>query len=300
MNDPLKDPDLASGLLFFIIFGLLGWGLLYLTANHRKTLYLQAKIFVYAYVIRFVFSIAVYQLGLVKVLGDEDGIGWYFGVVNYQRWQRIGLFDIGPVLLGAFEGNHKGYYYLLGFLFYLTDSPARFVAAVLNCFCGALTVIFVYRIARSLFSEWVAVRAAWWTCLFPSMIVWSAQTVKEPVVILIETVAIYGCVQLKRSGFSIRHLVLCGLAVVAVAPFRFYAAYITGAAILLALILPDFSKRKFSVLAGAGVAALVIPLMLMSGVLSKHEVQFEQFDAKSVQKFKSDISSGTGSGVKSQ
>ena len=75
------------------------------------------------------------------------------------------------------------------------------VAAVLNCFFGALTVVFAYRIARTLFSEWVAIRVGWWTCLLPSLIVWSGQTVKEPAVIFLETLALYGCVNLSKFRF---------------------------------------------------------------------------------------------------
>ena len=116
--------------------------------------------------------------GLVRVLGDEDGSGWYGGVLLMQNWtqRKIGLVDLPVALAEAFQQQHRGYFYLLGGLFYITDAPARLPAAVLNCFFGALTVVFVYRVAHSLFSNWVAENVGWLCCIFPSLIIWSAQT----------------------------------------------------------------------------------------------------------------------------
>jgi 4-amino-4-deoxy-L-arabinose transferase-like glycosyltransferase len=188
---------------------------------------------------------------------------------------------------------------MLAWMFYTTDAPARLPAAVLNCFIGALTVVMAYRIARSLFSEWVAVKVAWWTCLLPSMIIWSSQTLKEPTVIFLETIVLYGCVRLKVKGFSLRHILACALAIVLVLPFRFYAAYIAGAAVALALMMPQFGKKKLSVGSAIGVAACILPIVMMSSALVSSEAQIERFDLKRIQKFREDIAVGAGSGVTS-
>lgn len=292
--------NIDFGIVLFILLGLLGWFLLTLTRNHSQTRVLQLKLFLWAYALRFAMSLAIYQFGLVSILGDDDAIGWYYGVSYYNAWARSSFLDLPALLMGAFEGQHRGYYYMLGTLFYVTDSPGRFPAAVLNCFFGALTVVFVYRIARTLFSEWVAIRVGWWTCFFPSLIIWSAQTVKEPAVILLETLALYACVRLKLSGFSLRYIMVCAFAIVLVIPFRFYAAYIVGAAVALTLLLPQIGRRmRFG--SAIGVAALVIPLVVLSGVFVKNEAVMTKFDVQTITKFRNDVSSGEGgdSGVES-
>ncbi|PYP86058.1 MAG: hypothetical protein DMF61_14585 [Blastocatellia bacterium AA13] len=295
----MKDNDLFSGIVLFLVMSMAAIALLHLTWQHRLTMRSQIKLFLYAFGVRFLLSIVIYEYGLVNVLGDEDSSGWMSGLALNSQWTRsgIGLFDLPSVLTGAFQGHHKGYGYLVGALFYVTDSPARMPAAVLNCFFGALTVVFAYRIARTLFSEWAAMRVGWWTCFIPSMVIWSSQTVKEPVVILLETIALYCCVRLKVSGFSVRHLLFCALAIVLVIPFRFYAAYIAGGAVALALILPQFSKGKTSITSLLGVAALVVPMVVMSGVLVQHEAEFEKFDLKQIESFRGNIAKDTGSGV---
>ena len=297
-----KDPDLPFGLVLFVVFGVLGSLVLLSTQKHRETLPMQIKVFATAFALRFISSIAIYQFGLVAVLGDEDSSGWVVGATLRQTWLRqgVGIFELPSVLGGAYSGGHHGYYYLLGLLFYITGSPARMPAAALNCFCGALAVVFAYRIARTLFSDWVAVRVGWWTCFLPSMIVWSAQTLKEPVVILLEVLALYACVHLRKSGFSLRYILLCAAVVILIIPFRFYAAYIIGATILLTLLVPQLSKRKIAIVPLIAVALLVAGFLFGSGQLLQQETQLESFDLQRVQDFKRDVASTGNSGVEAK
>jgi len=150
-----------------------------------------------------------------------------------------------------------------------------------------------------MFSEKVAVRVGWFTCVLPSMLIWSAQTLKEPVVILLETVVLYGCVRLKAEGFSLRHILMCAAAIVLVIPFRFYAAYIAAAAVALSLVIPQIDKRKISIASALGLAAIILPIVTMSGVLVRSEAEFERFDIKRIERFRKDVAVGSGSGVKS-
>ena len=296
-----EDPDLFFGLVLSLLLAIVGSLMLLVTRRNKSTLRFQVRLFLVAFAARAAMSVVIYQFGLVRFLGDEDSSGWFAGVSLRYEWTRrgIALLDLPSVLIGAFEGHHQGYGYLLGALFYITDAPSRLPAAALNCFFGALTVVLAYRIARALFSEWVAVRVAWFACLFPSLIIWSSQTVKEPVVILLEMVALYGCVNLKLSGFSLKYILLCGLAIVLIIPFRFYAAYIAGAAIALSLVLPLITRGKWSIGAMVGMAAVVVPIVLVSGVLVQHEAEFERFDLEQIQSFRINIAKGTGSGIES-
>jgi len=295
----MTDIGMVPGTLLFIVLAMFGTMSLFFTWSHRHTVRTQIALFLSAFGVRFAFSIWVYQLGLVKILHDEDSSGWALGIPMQRLWslQRLSLLDLPYTLLGSFQHEHAGYQYMLGALFYVVNSPTRMVAAVLNGFFGALTVVFAYRIARTLFSEWVAIRVGWWTCLLPSLIVWSAQTVKEPVVIFLETLALYGCVNLKRSGFSVRHAVLCAVTTILVMPFRFYVAYITAGAIVVSLLLPHITRRKMSIASALVVVLLFVPLLFLSGVLIRHEARFDRFDAKFINTYRHGLTVGAGTGV---
>jgi hypothetical protein len=177
--------------------------------------------------------------------------------------------------------------------------------AAMNCFLGALTVILAYRTAILLFSRWTAVRAAWIICFFPSLVIWSAQTLKEPVIIFLEALALYACVNLKLSGFSVKYILLCATAIVLLPPFRFYAAYLAGAVAIMALVLPRIGARlgknrsSFkTAMAAVAVAALIAPLAVYSGYLARNEAAFERFSqVKEIAKFKYYVAEGSGSGV---
>jgi hypothetical protein len=291
--------DLPMALVLLVVLGLAGSLVIGVTQRHRLSLSEQVKLFIVALLVRFAASVVVYEFNFVQVLGDEDASGWLAGVGNWDRWMQrhVSFIDLPGELLASFEGHHRGYGYLVGALFYVIGDPARLPAAVLNCFFGALTVVFVYRLAQTLFSPWVATRAGWLACFFPSMIIWSAQTLKEPVVIFLETVALYACVHLKLSGFSLRYVLLCGLAIVLLLPFRFYAAYIAAAAATLALVLPQLSRARFTFVSGAAVVTLVGGLVITSGLFARNEAYFEKFDLQMVQNFRRNVSKNTGSGV---
>jgi 4-amino-4-deoxy-L-arabinose transferase-like glycosyltransferase len=295
----MTDIGMVPGTVLFIVLAIFGSMSLFFTWNHRDTVRSQTGLFLVAFGTRFAFSIWVYQFGLVKILHDEDSSGWALGIPLQRLWslQRLSLIDLPSALLGSFQHEHAGYQYMLGALFYIVNSPTRMVAAVLNCFVGALTVVFAYRIARTLFSEWVASRVGWWTCLLPSLIVWSAQTVKEPAVIFLETLALYGCVNLKRSGFSVRHVVLCAVATILVIPFRFYVAYVAAGTIVFSLLLPHLTRRKMSIGSALVIVLVFVPLLLLSGVLIRHESRFDRFDAKFISTYRHGLTVGAGTGV---
>src|SRR5579862_9570138 len=282
--------------------------LLRVTWTHRDTLRFQLRLFTIAMLIRFAASLAIYQFGFWATLGDADGIGWWFGDSLRSQWEA-NHFNLVDVLLswsqayqysptvGTFgQANHVGYYYLLATVFFVIGASSRLVAAAINCFAGALVAVYAYRTARTLFSEWVAVRVGWWTCLFPSMIIWSAQTVKEPVVILLEVITLYCCLRLRKSGYALRYVVLSGLSIALMLPFRFYAAYIGMAAFGTVLLVPT-SRRRNVRWSALGLAAFVITITVVAMVLVNSEARIDQFDLDFIQKFRHDIAEGAGSGV---
>jgi 4-amino-4-deoxy-L-arabinose transferase-like glycosyltransferase len=159
-------------------------------------------------------------------------------------------------------------------------------------------VVLVYRIAISLFSRWTAVRAGWAACFFPSLIIWSAQTLKEPVIIFLEALALYACVNLKLSGFSLKYFLICVAAIVLLPPFRFYTAYLAAAVAVMSLVIPWLGKGKSSFKSALAVSALVALLVISSGYMARNEAVIERFtQVKEIASFKSNVARGYGSGV---
>lgn len=298
---PGSNTDFLASLALFA--GLYAIGALSIRATSRsaQVMRFECQLLFVAMAVRFAASLAIYEAGLVDVFRDEDAQGWWGGVQLYNDWtqRELTFFDLPAEVWTAFEhplGNF-GYYYLLGVLFFILDVPARLPAAVLNNFFGALTVVLTYRIAGSLFSPWVANRVAWVSCFLPSLIIWAAQTLKEPVVIFLETAALYSCIQIKTVRGWLPHLIACAACIFFLVAFRFYAAYITGGAIVLALLLPRLSRGRSTMFSGVIVGGALLALLVSSGLLGQHETVFNEYSLSRLQAMRDYTARNTGSGV---
>lgn len=234
--------------MLLLIFG---FYILILDKFNQDTLRQQMQLFFVAFGVRFIMSIAIFHFGLIHVLGDEDASGWKAGYWVAQKWifYEIGLLQLPSALLETFEHENFGYRYMLGFIFYFLDVPSPLIAAALNCFLGALCIVYIYRISITLFSPKVAERVGWLACFFPSLIIWSAQTVKEPVVIFLETFVIYFTVRMAVFGLSVRHILICSISIVVLYTFRFYAGYFLAVSVAVALMLTQMRKHIMSAVA---------------------------------------------------
>jgi hypothetical protein len=294
--------DIFSGIIAFVLLAVVGCLSLLLTRIHRTGLRSQCILFLCAIAIRFILSIAIYGTELhTMVVGDGDDDGWQggLGIIADWEYQGLGLLDLPIAMLDAFKVRHGGYCYVLAVYFTLTRIPSQLSAAALGCFCGAMTAVFAYRIARSLASDWVAWRVGWWTCFFPVMIIWSAQTIKEPFVIQLEVMALYGCLQLRISKFALRHILLCVVCVITLASMRTYAAYLTGLVILITLLLPRLLRRTFRLGAAIGVVGIAIPILSSVGALNRETKPAWEWDLQRVDEFRRGMAKSALSGVES-
>jgi hypothetical protein len=293
----MDDVGLLPGMAISFVFGIVGCALLSVTSTHRATLPFQLRLFLGAYGLRFLMSLVLYAFGLVNLIKDEDGSGWLVGVAFHQEWvdRGIGLVDVPGIVAGAFLSSNKGYYVLLALL-YCFIPPSRLPAAAFNCFLGALAIVFAYRTAASLFSNWVARRVGIWLCIFPSMVMWSAQTVKEPVVILLETVAVYGCIRLRQARIPLPYLVMSLTCIVLLIPFRFYAAYLAAAALIASSLVPASGRGGLNINAKLG-AVLIGGFFVATGLLTHHESQYQHWGSlEHIQRVREYTARTSGSG----
>jgi len=140
----------------------------------------------------------------------------------------------------------------------------------------------------------VASRAGWMVCFFPSMIIWSSMTIKEPIVLCLETFALYNCLCLRKSRFSFRSIFSCIVATLLLPPFRFYAAWMVGMISVFSFFVPDWSQarpqmRSFYKL----LAVFLLPFLLFgSYVFLSRQLQNEKFDTNYIQSYRTGLTMG--------
>jgi hypothetical protein len=271
------------------------------SADHGRALRFQGLLFLTAFVLRLAASVAVYQGGLIRVIGAGDDDMWVSGAALHDEWVRQGkgILNLPADFAASYQTHHDGYVHLLAVLFHFAP-PVRQSAAALNAFLAALATVLVYRTAREFASDRAAQIAGGLTCVFPSLIVWSALTIKEPVVLFLSVLALHSTVHIRVHGLTLRHLAALVASVMLLVPFRFYAAYVTTAAVLLGLVLPRLDRQSLGARSRLG-AMLFAAILLGTGVLKPHggefEQKFEDLSLKNIQSFRGGIGYRRGSSV---
>lgn len=294
---------LQAGLGVFAFLATAGCLAILATRGHRQRPRFQGILFLTAFALRFAASVALYHGGLIHVVGAEDDGGWVRGVALHRAWagEGRGISDLPAAFAESYRTHHDGYYYLLGVVLHFVPA-SRLTAAALNGLLGAIAVVLVYRTARGFAPERAAALAGWLTCGFPSLVLWSALTIKEPVVLLLSVVAVHCCTRVRAEGLSPRHLAALAASIVLLVPFRLYTAWVAAVAVV-GLVLPRFDGRRMAPGSLAGGIALASALLL-SGVLTPHlggpQSKFEDPSLGNVQFFRAVTGDRGGSPVPSR
>ena len=140
--------------------------------NMRKILFL---LFLIAFIIRLVVMSVIFYFPNENKSGiflktDGEGYkneGWSIA----QRWHKAPEDRIKKRVLYSYSYFNAVIFYLFGY------KPA--IPRIINCFFGALTVIFIYLITKEIFNKKIAILSSLLCSFFPSMVFWSAQNLKE-------------------------------------------------------------------------------------------------------------------------
>lgn len=105
-----------------------------------------------------------------QLLSSPDAVtysqeGWAIA----QYWH--GVSKEKPLIAFRYSYYNAVIYYLIGY------NPS--VIRIINCFLGAISVMFIYFIAREIFDKKVAALSSVFCALFPSMLFWQAHNLKE-------------------------------------------------------------------------------------------------------------------------
>ncbi|REJ75484.1 MAG: phospholipid carrier-dependent glycosyltransferase [Acidobacteria bacterium] len=145
--------------------------------------------------------------------------------------------------LNRMAGGSRGMYYLTATLYLFFGK--NILAA--QAFCGtvgAATAPVVYRCAKLLYSNRrVAIIAAYFVALFPAMIVWSSQLLKDGLIVFLLAFSMLMIIRLQKKFSTVDILLLC-VAMLGVVTFRFYIFYMLAAAVVGAFIVGSGGTKQ--------------------------------------------------------
>ncbi len=155
--------------------------------------------------------------------GTYDWVGWAIA----RSWLGETAFPVRPA-------SQPGYFYVVAAL-YVVFGRAPFLVVLTNCVIGALHAVLIYKIAALTFDRRVARGAALLTAGFPSLVLWSAQLLKDALVIFCTLLSLYAVLVLHRR-FSLAWLTLFFLALLPLHPLRNYVFYIVAFSALFSFV----------------------------------------------------------------
>ena len=235
------------------------------------------RLFSAALLTRVFLGTLIYVFHLQEFFGGDAITYDFFGYALLQGWGGDRYYQ---VMANAFTGGGSssgwGMLYMVAAIYGLIGRNMLAVQYV-NSILGAATAPVAYLIAMEIFpNKRVARTCALLSAFFPSIVLWSAQGLKDGPIVFLLAVCMLATLKLGER-FNVRYVVALALALCALITLRFYVFYIVIIAVTGAFILGrrPLSARTF---ARQFIIMITIGVVLAYFGVSRYaSAQFETF-----------------------
>jgi hypothetical protein len=256
----------------------------------------QVNIFLIAFSIRLWMGMLLYGWGLTAIFGDDDASGFGGGWVFAENWYANG-FDgfISDLSLVFFEEQNLGHKFLWGIPMFVAGGPSRMLISATSSFAGSMLVIVLFRIARRVFGSETARTTAVLATFWASMILLSAGTGKEMLVICLEWTVLYLLIR-NPKGLRLNDGLAAIPAFLAVFIMRFYAVYLLAAAAMFRFIVASRQNLVRNAVFGTVLVASLMIFLGAGGAITRDFARIERLNTV-VDHWRENVAEQTGSGV---
>lgn len=236
------------------------------------------QIFLVALAIRLVLGLFVHSFELRDFFGGDANTYHRVAGKLVDVWTGISGEEIFNYRDNRrLASGSRGMYYLVAAIYMLIGK--NILAA--QAFCatiGAATPLVLYRCALRLFANRrVALISAYFVALFPAMVVWSAQLLKDGLVVFLLAISMLLIIRL-QIRFDSRDIALLCVALFGIVTLRFYIFYMIAAAVVGALVVGIGGSRQSVIVRLAALLIVGLGLTYM-GVLQSAERGLERIDS---------------------
>jgi hypothetical protein len=235
------------------------------------------RLFLVSLALRVVLATFTYTFELQEFFGGDSNTYDNAGYTLYNLWFG-NLNEIDPYYLSytyRASGSGFGMAYIVAAI-YSAVGRNPFATQLFNSVLGATTACLIYVCAKKIFSNTrVAKTSAIFVGVFPSLIVWSSQGLKDGIICFLLAVAINNLLSLQKK-FSYGDVVLLLISLVGIYTLRFYIFFAFAVAIFGAMFLG--TQKSASSIAKQVVVLVVITLGLTYlGVLRDAQTNLEVY-----------------------
>jgi hypothetical protein len=281
---------------FLVAFGILAVAIIpalfAIGRRHEHKIFLQ-KLFLIALAARVAASVIIYTFQLEDFFGPDAFTYDSFGNELCQHWltRKSTLwwdYRLSP------RSSGWGMFYWVALIYSVTGRNPLAVQ-LLNSLLGALTPVLIFYIAEDIYQyRMVSERAALLTAFFPSLILWSAQGLKDPIIIVALCAVILATLKL-RARLAPGSLTLVALGFFVLYSMRFYVFYVMVAALLSSIMMGSAATfREFA--RQAAVLTAVGAVLIYAGGADQAMRQYNTINLETLQAIRHDQATRASSG----
>ena len=286
--------DAGQAVLLWLVLGLVVGYFIYYNKVERSFL---LQLFAWALLVRVVVSTTIFIFHAQEFFGGDAITYDFYGFAQMMAWRGDSYF---LTLSNHFSESQASAWGMVKMVAVVYSVIGRNTLAIqfLNSVIGAATALLVFACAKQVYQNTrVAKIAAVCVGFFPSLVLWSAQGLKDAPIVFVLVLAILASLRLNEK-FSLKYAVILILGLFAILSLRFYVFYMMvvaiggGFIIGLQKITPTNFARQFIVLILVGVSLTYL------GVTRSATAQFNRFgNLEAVQRSRLDLSrAGSGFG----
>ena len=235
------------------------------------------RLFVAALLVRIVIGLAIFTFRGQDFFGGDAITYDFFGNAQLLGWGGDKYYQsIANQFVRSGEGSGWGMVYLVAAV-YAVVGRNMLAVQLMNSVFGAATAVVIYLCAHQVFKNLRVARLAGIAVAFyPSLVLWSAQGLKDGPIVFFLAIAILSTLKLGEK-LSLRYILVLISALLALVALRFYVFYMICVAIAGAFVI---GMQQISAVSFARQFTAVILLGLALtyvGVTRSSAVQFERY-----------------------
>jgi len=293
---PFVDYSLADAsqalLLCFVLATIVGY-FMYRDKEHGSFL---LQLFALGLLVRMLVATGIFAFNAQEFFGGDAITYDFFGLAQMRAWQGDTYYKVIADRFVAGQATAWGMIRMIAVVYSLIGQNTLAIQFV-NSIIGSATAALVFHCAQHVYKNIrVAKIAAICVAFFPSLVLWSAQGLKDAPIVFFLVLAILASLRLSEK-FSLTHLAILIVALFSILSLRFYVFYMIAVAIAggfvlgLQKITPTNFARQFVVLLLVGVSLTYL------GVTRYANAQFESFGSlEALQRSRSNLANSAESG----
>jgi hypothetical protein len=280
-------------LLCTVLAGVAG----YYAHKQREHSQFLLQVFIAGLILRMLVAAAIFVFRGQEFFGGDALHYDFIGFAQQQAWLGDSFYSwrLEAFMRGG-GGAAWGMHYMVAVIYTILGRNMLAVQFV-NTVLGATTAVVIFQCAHHAFSNVrVARAAAIAVAFYPSLVLWSAQGLKDATIVFFLALAILATLKLGQK-LSIKYVVVLLCSVVAVFSLRFYVFYMLCAAIGGAFVIGMQSFTATSFVRQFAAVILLGVTVTYIGVTRTASIQLERYgNLASVQRSRSDSATSAESG----